>query len=369
MYTSYQYIAGATVANILSDIGALITGETNIANLSASASKATHADITFNAGVGSGFSGLTPSAEVDKYAHHNGLQRGKITANDATTITLDNGYTEASAYTCYISTINIWTDDAVAAWTLHDAAAGTNAKCYKRVYPDDETKYAYAVIDVNTANRLYCKGYETWNEVTHAGTNLCYNSDSTSFGQQINTTSGGGIEIFCNNYALRFFSIIGAALGSTTGTGDCGLFFRTRKSPWDTVANGYPPFAWVNLGYECQATLFSTYSPRTLSAAGADVTGSSASYKGVTPFQLLYLHAFPTTIVPKNAAKALGHILIPFGFNSATRGDSGGEVSTNAKVYLTTYGFGSNLDEVLIGATRYKIWAQHTNYCFAVRKG
>lgn len=368
MYTSYQYIAGATVANILSDIGALITGETNIANLSASVSKATHANITFNAGVGSGFSGLTPSAEIDKYAHHNGLQRGKITANDATTITLDNGYTEASAYTCYISTINIWTDDAVAAWTLHDAAAGTNAKCYKRVYPDDGTKYAYAVIDLNTANRLYCKGYETWNETAHTGTNLCYLSDNTNFGQQINTTSGGGIEIFCNNYCLRFFSVIGTTFGSATSAGDCGLFFRTRKSPWDTVANGYPPFIWTNLGLECTTTLQS-FSPRTLSAAGADVTGNSASYKGVTPFQVLYSHTVPTIVVPKNAAKELGHMLIPFGFNSVIRGDSGGEVSTNAKVYLTTYNFGSNLDEALIGATRYKIWAQNTTYRFAVRKG
>ena len=86
MYARYQYNSGvqATVqANILADLLAILTGEVNVSNLSASCDKVN------------------------------------------TTITVDNP----------------------AGWVLHDAAAGTNAKAIKAPLADDQATFKHLVLD------------------------------------------------------------------------------------------------------------------------------------------------------------------------------------------------------------------------------
>lgn len=65
-------------------------------------------------------------------------------------------------------------------WTVHDASAGTNAKCYKALQKDG-TSYTYMVLDWNTTISTGVAGlcvrlYEDWNAGTHAGTNKAENT-------------------------------------------------------------------------------------------------------------------------------------------------------------------------------------------------
>lgn len=65
-------------------------------------------------------------------------------------------------------------------WSIHDAAAGTNAKCYKSLQKDG-TSYTYMVLDWNTTISAGVAGlivrlFEDWNAVTHTGTNKAENS-------------------------------------------------------------------------------------------------------------------------------------------------------------------------------------------------
>jgi hypothetical protein len=74
--------------------------------------------VTFAAGVGSGFSGLTPSALIGAKCIHRGQFRGFIVANDATTVTIsDTGYAEAvgsSAIICSLAKLILNTHYTVA---------------------------------------------------------------------------------------------------------------------------------------------------------------------------------------------------------------------------------------------------------------
>lgn len=63
-----------------------------------------YATITFSAGVGSGFTGLTASALIGLRLIHNGTFRGTVTANTETTVTIsDTAYAQATASPALIS--------------------------------------------------------------------------------------------------------------------------------------------------------------------------------------------------------------------------------------------------------------------------
>jgi hypothetical protein len=75
-------------------------------DLSQTQASLTQTGVTFASGVGSGFSGLTVGALKGRALNHNGVYRGKITANDATTVTIsDAAYTQATTYDAVAYTI------------------------------------------------------------------------------------------------------------------------------------------------------------------------------------------------------------------------------------------------------------------------
>jgi hypothetical protein len=117
MYAKYAYASGATQANILADICALLTGETNKANLSASC---------------------------------------------------DQVNTEI------IGTV-------AAGWTAHDNSAGTNVRVLKAPLADDAAQYKYLRIDTATAGQIKFYGNETWDATGHTGTNATANSTSAYY--------------------------------------------------------------------------------------------------------------------------------------------------------------------------------------------
>ena len=336
MYASYFYNAGATVATVLGDIKDILTGVTTPASLSAACNKA------------------------------------------QTTIT--NAVSSSN-------------------WTLHDAAAGVNAMCFKSVISDDATISKYLVIDMNTSGYILTKVYDSWSATTHLPglnalgltTNLHYWSDSTSYCQRwpvtgtapnLTASLTGRLDISCSPYHVLLFSFQNSAYGSATNLGPCGIMERTRRSPWDTIAMGrtmnYRPVVWGNLGLF--ATASTTFTANILpNNFGVDQIGGAAGNVNcgasvVTPLGantgigVTALHQVPATIVP-NSVLVPQHILIPFGVIQPTYGFLGGDISSLCDVWLTTYGYGGAFDEVSLTGATYVIWTANTTYRIAVRKG
>ena len=184
-----------------------------------------------------------------------------------------------------------------AEWTVHDAAAGTNAICYRASNIDAST-YKYMVLDYNTSGWLFVKTYEAWNETTHAGTNVCPNGADTTKGYQqaLNlTTDKGLIYCFANaRYAafiIRQYS--SAVLGNTVTCGISGVFEFSRDNPDDTVVAGYPVHCFLNTGIagENAVNTNETISiPRTKSgAAGVQQYGEISTVFGKTLYTTPWL--------------------------------------------------------------------------------
>jgi hypothetical protein len=141
MFAKYVYNAG-TQANFLSDIVALMTGESNKNNLSSMCNK------------------------------------------DTTTIT---------------STL-------AAGWTVHDASAGTNKVCVKALLPNSVDTYKYVVIDTNNATYCRFLVYETWDNSAHTGTNLLYasNTETVDGITVYMTTVSGVVYLSCSQSHIAF---------------------------------------------------------------------------------------------------------------------------------------------------------------------
>jgi len=316
MFARYNYIAGSTVANIMADIVAILTGTTDKATLSASCDQA------------------------NTYIY--------------------NTYTNAE-------------------WILHDNAAGTNRVVLKGARFDAPTGYEYAMLDFSSvANKFGIKLYETWNETTHTGTNVALVStnlsSNTAFYQRINTSAGGSTIIYANKGRCILFQ------GNTsTGYGDdtykawLGCMQRSRLSPWDTVAAGYPISAVV-FGASMFSNLSYSGAPlavcRIKNSAGGDLTNSvectlKSAWIGcggltlATPIKSTsyYETQSPVFKVPDG----LGGFYAPLTniyANNPYRGHLGGSFSDVCDVWLgVAYPF--NLDEVVTGGKTY-VFLQNT---------
>lgn len=304
MHSSYFYSAGATQANILADVVAILTGETTVDDLSASCDKV---NTTIDASV------------------------------------------------------------AAAGWTLHDASAGTNAVCLKAAVADNASQYKYLVVDTNSAGYIHTKGYETWDAGAHTGTNMINYSDQASVAQRVNTTTGGRLDISASIRHAFLFSLQGGVYGSSTGNYPSGVLERTRRSPWDTVANGYPPFAHVN---GMNASTFKE--PRILNASGSDITGASITNYPIHSFgggTSTLVNPPSTTIVADDSKTSFKHALISFGLVNPAVGHLGGDFSSLCDIYLTTYAAGASFDTITIDGKTYVVWACGATFRFAVRKG
>jgi hypothetical protein len=160
-------------------------------------------------------------------------------------------YTAGESLANVMSAVDAWLT--AHGWTLYDAAAGSNAKCYEAPNADGVT-YKYIVLDFNTAGYILMKTYETWDVGAHSGTNMCYNSDNTAYAQRVDLAGGGDIYIFAAAQWCAIQTSISAGVGSSTGNAWCGCFEFTRDNPEDTGAGGYPCFVWTN-GYLISANI------------------------------------------------------------------------------------------------------------------
>ena len=133
-------------------------------------------------------------------------------------------------------------------WELHDAAAGTNQRCYKAKNKDDVT-YKYVVLDLSSANSIKLVVYESWNETTHTGTNKANNSDTASMAGAITALQPGQIFLFVNPRWLAMTTrnpFNGVLNYDLSAQGIFGCFEFTRDHSEDTGAGGVPCFLFLN---------------------------------------------------------------------------------------------------------------------------
>jgi len=129
-------------------------------------------------------------------------------------------------------------------WILFDVAAGANARAY-RAFNKDGISYKYIVLDYDAAGYLMLKVYESWNELTHAGTNLAYGSDTTAYAQLVDLVAGGKMHIFAQASYMFLLSEVNGEIGNNQNGFTC-ICETMRDNPEDTVAAGYPPYIWTS---------------------------------------------------------------------------------------------------------------------------
>jgi hypothetical protein len=178
MYCTYTYKAGATVANILSDVIAILSGTTSVSSLSSS------------------------------------CVSGQTNIN-------------ASVYS--------------AGWTVIDTSfQGSNVVALSAAYADTSSYGKYISIDLNTTGYILLKGWETWTPGI-GGTNLSYNSDLVGYAQRLNTVSGGVLYIYANKSCIHMFSFQSSVFGNSNNNTASFIAERTRAGLWDTPTNNLYP--------------------------------------------------------------------------------------------------------------------------------
>ncbi len=175
-------------------------------------------------------------------------------------------------------------------WTVHDAAAGTNAICYKAANIDGST-FKYVVLDYNTTGWMLMKVYEDWNATAHTGTNVCPRGTDVTIGYQqaLNLTTDKGL-LYCFVNATYMSFIIRqyttSVLGNSLICGITGCFEFSRDNPDDTVAAGFPIHCFLNtgiLGENAVATNETISLPRTKTGnTGVNQYGEVSTVVGKT---------------------------------------------------------------------------------------
>jgi hypothetical protein len=317
MYAKYVYNSGATQANILADLTAILTGETTVANLSAGCNKTD------------------------------------------TTIT---------------STVE-------AGWTLHDGASGTNKKVLKAAYSGNASVFKYLELDYSYGINygITCQFYETFDNSTHTGTNKTANSN-TEYAQRMDTSSSGNIlHIFSSARFVALFSQM--ANGSWGDVSNSGATLATEFKPlcpW-TNDTDYPyPASCVSFSDSVSSSK-KTYLSRAKTNGNSDVTGVSAVARlasiGATGYSNLLSSSdyFPTGANLKVYDDS-GNLKVPrfpiFIADPPAFTMPIGDISACADIWFAPSSLLARLDTVTIGANPYiAIPATQTSVTYLIRKG
>lgn len=195
-------------------------------------------------------------------------------------------------------------------WSIHDASAGTNARCYKSLQKDG-TSYTYMVLDWNTTISTGVAGlcirlYEDWNATTHVGTNKAENSKdrgSTTIAEYLQGQKlpygetdpwqldvhvlPGGAAFYASREVAQVASNA-AFLGSPTYGGVTVVGECLRENP-NTLPPSVPNSVWFNGGH--LGTTGSTY--RVSACRIFDARGSV--YSGCLYIGLIALTYFTCT--------------------------------------------------------------------------
>lgn len=178
--------------------------------------------------------------------------------------------TAGSSLADVIAAIETVLTTAPGGWSVHDASAGTNAKCYKSLQKDGSS-YTYMVLDWNTTISTGVAGlivrlYEDWNATTHAGTNNAENTkdrNNTTISEYLQGQKlpygetdpwqldvhvlPGGAAFYASREVAQV-SANAAYLGSPTYGGVTVVGECLRENP-NTLPPGVPCAVWFNSGH------------------------------------------------------------------------------------------------------------------------
>jgi len=187
MFTKYVYLAGITQADMMNDIVLLLTGTTDKALLSAS---------------------------------------------------------------CDQANTEILTTYAPAGWTLHDAAAGTNAKVIKAACDGDAAQFKYVKISTAVAGQIFTGLWHDWNATSHVGTNLSANSETSGYGQRYSTTLAGTVYISASERQITIWGTGPAGNGMSNYGGSMGgIWEGDRGFTWCDVGTSFTPVCFAAGSY------------------------------------------------------------------------------------------------------------------------
>lgn len=133
-------------------------------------------------------------------------------------------------------------------WEFLDSL-GAEDRVYRAPMIDAPQVYKYVrVLLTDTVLGLIV--YESWNTVTHVGTNLAHLSNNGSYHQRLNFASGGSLFLFISPQWLVAYSRIPEGTGkyiygSESGSAWTGCFEIEKGNTGETTGE-YPRFAWVN---------------------------------------------------------------------------------------------------------------------------
>lgn len=312
MYAKYQYVSGATQANILADLTAILTGETDKNNLSAGCDKTN------------------------------------------TTIT---------------STI-------AAGWTLHDGSSGTNKKVIKAPYSGNASKYKYAEINLYSTTGFTAQIYEDFNATTHTGTNASGQSQTTYLQRLLLTSNDNKIHVWATPRMIALFSELGSGLvGDDSYSGATIITEMKPLPPWNNDTDyPYPSFG-IGSSYSYYSAARYFYVPRALKNTNSDATGANAGFKiasiGACSDGFSTAANFPNGV---NAKVYDGGVLkVPrfpmFAIYPENFTMPIGDISACSDIWLAPYNLLTLFDLVTVGANEYlAIPASQTTIKYLIRK-
>ena len=262
------------------------------------------------------------------------------------------------------------TGTVVVAYTADDTDNGnifySLCRILKQPLLDDGSKYMYVKLNFLPAGYVVAAMYETWNKTTHTGTNEADYGvlSAVGYSQRVNVSVGGMFLLSASMAHFGFISYHSGLWGPINYMGATIFTQRTRRSAYDTVANGYPPtVAMASFNNYC-------YASRISNAAGtADLTGQNCTLN-------VFAGPWPTSAVTPltgpvigSSDKTIRHLLLPLSFSQVSAAFLGGECSSLNNIWMTTYNYGGAGDELTVGLDTYVVWPMSNTYRIAVRKG
>ena len=303
---------------------------------------------------------------ADRTADTNAIASGTLSAATGTmTLTGTTGWTQVFVATPSAGTVDGTITTSYNAFMLRapfHADNGGAAAGYNYVKLDLAVNAGYLAMNI----------YESWNNTTHVGGNGVTASNVPSlntYSCKFSPTVGGNLYLSVKGgQSIIPHSLILGVWGSTSlNTITTAFVERTRWSPWDTVANGYP-VGMILQGYTvANAPFCYAHGSRYAVPITGDVT-PSYSYVG-TIFGVFVAAANPLITVCLDENKQQKHILLPFICSNGLTGFLGGDLSALTDLWCTAQGYGSPLDELVVNGNTYVIFPGYQAGRFAVRKG
>jgi hypothetical protein len=297
-----------------------------------------------------------------------------ISSLAANAITMSANATASSANTTVMLTppstptneadTTILTTYTTPAWEIWDQYGGTgglpNVWVFRSPVVDDATFYKYMYISASNAGTLGLACPESQNNSTHAKTNDFPLNNSSTYASRFSVAGQvGTFHISCSSRHYAHHSISNYGIGGSTAGGWEATLERSRRSPWDTVAAGYPPCqtvssygALLNTAYTGRISRIKTATGDVLNVAGyLAIIGYSPGNTGL----LLFSSNAVIARVPDGLGGYYTVLNELFLLSAPGAGFLGGSISSICDIWLGPSS-AQHLDEIIYNSKNYVAW-------------